>query len=173
MSSAVERVTSCVNRMQNAAQYIEALEAQLALAKDAYRQIETEELPELMREFGLVDITLENGLRVTVSEDVMTAITEERRAAAHAWLREHGYAGIIKCSVSTIFGVGEEAEAAALAARLNEERPTLLEEKVHPQTLRAFVRERLEAGTKMPFELFGIHPYNRAKIVAPRARKGK
>ena len=37
-------------------------------------------------------------------------------------------------------------------------------EKVEPMTLKAFVREQVEGGKKVPFDLFGVYIANKTKI---------
>ena len=39
-----------------------------------------------------------------------------------------------------------------------------LKEAVHPQTLKAFVREQVETGKELPFDLFGVYIANKTKI---------
>jgi hypothetical protein len=41
-------------------------------------------------------------------------------------------------------------------------------ERVHPSTLKSFVKEQMEAGRAIPFDLFAIHPFNRVKITAAK-----
>jgi hypothetical protein len=117
-------------------------------------------------------MTLTNGLKVQVEELVSCAITAEKRAEAHEWLRQHGFGGLIKILVEVPFAKGEEERAAALYAELaDKDYPVEAEETVHPQTLKAFVREQLGEGAPLPLELFGIHPYSRAKISAAKGKK--
>jgi ABC-type sugar transport system substrate-binding protein len=124
-----------------------------------------------MREVGLAEMKLANGVEVVISEEVTAAITEERRAAAHAWLREHDFGGLIKTVVTVPFGRGEEEEARRLAAAIAEEHACELKEAIHPQTLKAFVKEQVEAGKPLPFELFGVFPFSRAKVKMPKGQK--
>jgi len=173
-TSAIERVTAMVHLMDDLAGRIAATETALDVLRADYLRVEREDLPELMRELGLSEMTLTNGLKVTVTEEVTASITEERRAAAHEWLRTHNFAGIIKVLVTVPFGRGEEAEAAELAAQIRAEHEgheVNLSETVHPQTLKAFVKEQVQDGRPLPFDLFGVHPYSRAKVVAPRSKR--
>ena len=75
---------------------IEVAEADLKMLNEAYRQRVERDIPALMQELGLSDATLEDGTTVTVSEQIFASISEERQAAAFAWLTEHGLGGIIK-----------------------------------------------------------------------------
>lgn len=166
MTQSIERVTALAGLLVDLAKRIEALEAEIAVQRADYMRVEREDLPELMREVGLSHLTLTNGIEVVVTEEVTATITEERRAAAHAWLREHNFGGLIKTVVSVPFGRGEEQEARRLAEMIHDDlhHDANVDEKVHPQTLKAFVREQVEGGKPLPFDLFGVHPFSRAKI---------
>ena len=154
---------------------VELCEEALAQAKAARLRTEREDLPELLRELGIESVVLADGSSVTLKEQVTAAITEAKRPEAHAWLREHGFGGLIKSSVVVAFPAGEEAVARGLAQKLADEidKDVLVNEAVVPQTLGAFVRERLEAGEAPPAELFGIFTYGVAKITPPRPSRGK
>ena len=167
----IARVTALAGLLVNTAARIAAIEAELAAAQADYTRVEREDLPELMREVGLTKLTLTDGTEVTLTEEVTAAISEERRAAAHAWLREHNFGGLIKTVVTVPFGRGEEEEARRMAERIAEEHECSLDEKVHPMTLKAFVREQVEDGKPLPFDLFGVHPFSRAKIKMVKGKK--
>lgn len=144
---------------------VEKLTKELTEEKEMLTRIETEDLPELMREIGMKSVTLEDGSSVEVVDEVSCAITEERRARAHAWLVENGFGGLIKTEVVVTFGSGEHDNAQALAEELRgEDLDPALVERVHPATLKSFVKEQMEKGVTIPFDLFGIHPYSKAKL---------
>lgn len=142
---------------------------QLEKAKAARLRTEREDLPMLMEELGLSELTLDSGERITLKEDVFANITEVRAAAAMRWLTENNFSGIIKTQLKVDFARAEYDEALTALNLLKEEgyQPEL-KEGVHPQTLKAFVREQLEAGTNIPFDLFGVQPFNKAIV-----KKGK
>ena len=158
--SSLERVVALTQTMEKCAADIVAIKGQLEDAQEAFRRIEQEDLPELMRELGLDLVRLENGTTVSVDSDVQCAITEANRPAAHAWLVKHGFDGLIKTEVVRAFGRGELAEAQELAGTIG----GALTEKVHPATLKAFVKEQMQAGQVVPFDLFSVFPFNRAKL---------
>lgn len=152
---------------------VEQREEQLKAAKEELRKVEREDLPELMRSVGMSELRLDDGSRVAVADDVECHISEERKAAAHAWLEANGFGGLIKTSVEVSFGKNERAEAIAFVGEVRKitARPIDLNEGVHSATLKAFVKERLAAGEIVPFDLFGVFPFARAKVTAARKRK--
>lgn len=171
----VERVAALVELMARKGAEIDAAEESLRVLKDQYRRIEQESLPDLMNELGISEIKLTDGTSVSVEESVTAQISEDRRDAAHGWLKANGFGGLIKSVVTVAFERGEEEAAARAAQLLADEtgHTAALEEGVHPSTLRSFVKEQMEAGKPPPFDVFGINAFNRAKIKAPRAKKNK
>jgi hypothetical protein len=165
--SDLARVSALTRLLVDMQTKVEFLERQLKDAKAAVGQIEREDLPELMREVGLSSITLEDGSVVEVVNEVECGITEIRRREAHAWLIEHGFGGLIKTEVSVAFGRGERDKAEELSVQINShfnEHHADMKEVVHPATLKAFVKEQMEAGVNLPQQLFGIFPYSKAKL---------
>lgn len=169
----LQRIVKLAELMVEQAQTVADLEQRLKDAKAALRRTETEDLPELMREVGLDSVKLNDGSTVEVVEDVDCGISEARRADAHDWLVSNGFGGLIKTQVITAFERGEIEEAMAYAAQATEawpEHPATLKDAVHPATLKSFVKEQLAAGNDLPYELFGVRPYARAKYKGAKGR---
>ena len=171
---ALQRIATLAALLREQQAAVERLEADLQVAKEAARRTETEDLPQLMSELGLSEIKLTDGSKVEVKSDITCGISEERRPQAHRWLEERGFGGLIKTTVAVPFG-RDERELAIAAARTVAEtlgREVALNEAVHPNTLKAFLKEQLELGpdgSSPPAELFGIYEFNRAKLTAPKA----
>lgn len=164
--SDLQRVVTLARIFVAQREMVERLEGQLAEAKAEARRLETEDLPELMREIGLARFELDDGSVIDVVDDVECSVSEERRAAAVGWLEANGFGGLIKTEVVVRFGKGEHDAA----QRCAEETGGEARETIHPSTLKAFVKEQLAAGRPVPFETFGIRPFSRAKIKPPRGK---
>lgn len=161
----LDRVSELVSLMRQQQEVVERLNAELEVAKAALRRTETEDLPDLMSEVGLSELTTKEGVQVEIAADVLVGITEQNMTKAVDWLAARGYDGIVKTEVSVQFGRGERDQAELVAAELQDQGvPASVANKIHPQTLKAFVRERMAAGEVVPFDIFGIHPFNRAKL---------
>lgn len=175
MSDAMTRITALAQLLSDQQAQVAALEMQLSEAKAAMIHTERDALPNLMNELQLTEIKLLNGTSVKVVEDVDCAITEANRAAALAWLRDNGFGGLIKTEVKASFGRGEEAAARhafeVLVGELQGQLPEL-KEAVHASTLKSFVKEQLANGTAVPFDLFSVFPFSRAKVTPAKVRKG-
>lgn len=141
------------------------LEQQLKDAKARFNRLKMDVIPEMCMEVGLMALTLNNGTSIEVTANVDASITQANRVAAHQWLRDNGNEGLIKTEIHCPFDREESAEARELYADLSERFPnSFIEERVHPSTLKAFVREQLAAGAEIPMDLFGARSYNVAKI---------
>ena len=162
--SDLQRVVQLAELLLKLRQNVERLETELKTAKEDVRRVEQEDLPDLMQELGLQTFKLATGEVVDVKQDVECGISEERRARAHAWLTENGFGGLIKTEVVARFGRDQRDAAVAVAEQIGSE----MIERVHPATLKSFVKEQMEAGRAIPFDLFAIHPFNRVKITSKK-----
>jgi hypothetical protein len=171
LQEALERLAAMGKQLVEAAAKVEEAEAALRKAKDDHARLERADMPNLMRELKLTEVRLDDKTLITCKEEVQGAISEERRAAAHAWLREHHFGGLIRCAVSVPFGADEGDASLAAAKQISEElgRETSVDERVHPQTLKSFVKERLAAGDEdFPRALFGVFTFDRAVVKLPK-----
>jgi len=123
----------------------------------------------MLAEIGISSFTLDDGSTVDVKQTYGASILVQNRPAAFEWLRDHQYDDIIKNTVLCQFGRGEDDQASSFSS-FAESQGFIPQQKteVHPQTLRAFVKERCEAGEEFPMELFGAWVGQRAVI-----KKGK
>ena len=72
---------------------------------------------------------------------------------------------LIKNEITVSFGRNEDNKAADYAVLAQGQGYQPVQKlKVEPMTLKALVRERLEAGQEMPTELFNVFAGNRTKI---------
>jgi hypothetical protein len=162
-------VASLARDIRSTEEVISDLEEVLKTTKAKLLKITDEELPALMEEMGISSLTLDDGSVVKVTRTYGGSILVENRPKAYEWLREHGYDDIIKNTVMCQFGRGEDDRAKGFAefAAENGFAPEQKTE-IHSQTLRAFVKERIEKGDAFPMELFGAYIGQRAII-----KKGK
>lgn len=167
--SDLQRVVQLAELLLKLRENVSRLETELDAAKKDVRRVEQEDLPDLMQELGLETFKLKTGETVEVKPEVECSITEEKRFAAHDWLSVHGFGGLIKTEVVVTFGRGEHEAAEGFAKEVADQgkQPSLIE-RVHPSTLKSFVKEQMAAGNPVPFDLFGVHPYNKVKITAAK-----
>lgn len=147
------------------------LEKEIIKYEDYVRQLKkqkqilsTETIPALMDEMGLERVDVD-GAQVKLRNIVTASIPMERKQEAFDWLREHGLDDIIKNDVILSFGKGEDNLAGDLMYRLEQEgfHPEA-KTHIHAQTLKAFVRERVENNKPIDLELFGAYLARTAEV---------
>ena len=154
-----------VERLENLQTQIKKQEDDLKQKKKNLEHISGELIPTMMSEMGLSHLKLMDGSSVDVKPNYSANITIANRDAAFKWLRDNGLGDIIKNEISVSFGRNEDNKAADYAVLAQERgfQPTQ-KLKVEPMTLKALVRERIEAGKEMPTELFNVFVGNKTTI---------
>ena len=164
--------TAGVQSLADQVERLEDLEARLKLQEDEIKgtkaqiqKVSGDIIPTMMSEMGLAELKLHDGSHLKVSTSYRATITEANKESAFNWLRENGLGDIIKNEISVSFGRNEDNKAANYAdlARGQAFQPTQ-KMKVEPMTLKALVRERIEAGKEMPTEIFGVFSENKTTI---------
>jgi len=140
-------------------------EESLKSKKREVDKISGEIIPTLLSEMGLSSLKLADGSAVEVKPYYAASILNKNKDAAYSCLRENGLGDIIKNNVTVSFGRNEDNKAAEYAnlAQSQGYQPTQ-KLKVEPMTLKALVRERIEAGKEMPTELFNVFVGNKTTI---------
>ena len=158
LADQVERLELCDDRIAD-------IENDLKMMKKKRDHISGEVIPTMMSEMGLAELKLHDGSHLKVSTTYRATITEANKEAAFNWLRNNGLGDIIKNEISVSFGRNEDNKAADYAelAKGQGFQPTQ-KMKVEPMTLKALVRERIEAGKEMPTEIFGVFSENKTTI---------
>ena len=161
----LKTVAELARKIRDEEEYIASLESDLKSAKKGLQKLTDEDLPTMLQEIGLSSMKLDDGSEVVVKQTYGASILVDNRPAAFEWLREKGYDDIIKNTVACQFGRGEDDKASSFKA-IAEKEGYYAEQKteIHPQTLRAFVKERVENGDDFPMELFGAYVGQRAVI---------
>jgi len=161
----IQSLADQVERLENLNQEVKKDEEDLKQKKKNLEYISGEVIPTMMSEMGLSHLKLMDGSSVDVKPNYSATITVANREAAFNWLRNNGLGDIIKNEILVSFGRNEDNKAADYAALAQERgfQPTQ-KLKVEPMTLKALVRERIEAGKDMPTELFNVFVGNKTTI---------
>jgi hypothetical protein len=161
----IQSLADQVERLEKMNRGIEKTEESLKEQKKQKDHVSMEVIPTLMSEMGLAELKLVDGSVVTVKPNYSASITVANREAAFNWLRNNGLGDIIKNEISVSFGRNEDNKAADYASLAKERgyQPTQ-KLKVEPMTLKALVRERIEAGKEMPTEIFNVFVGNQTTI---------
>lgn len=176
-TDALKRVVELAKQLVEVTERVEGLEESLQKAKTLQRQIETEHLPELMRELELTSMSLADGMRLELKDEFDCGITVANHKAALRWLDDNKFGSIIKTKVQVAFSRDDRAAALALSASATKfikarrvDTSCEMLETVHPQTLKSFLKEEMSKGTNIPHNLFSIHPYSKAKLTQKQSR---
>ena len=162
-------VAVLARKIRDKEELVKDLEEKLKAEKKVLLKLTDEDMPAMLAEIGISSLSLDDGSKVEVKQTYGASILVDNRPRAYEWLRDNGYDDIIKNTVACQFGRGEDDLANAFAA-FAQQQGYVPEQKteIHPQTLRAFVKERVEEGDGFPMELFGAWVGQRAVI-----KKGK
>lgn len=161
----VTEIAALANRQVMLEGRLDALEQQVKDAKEELRVVAEELLPEAMQMAGMSEFRLASGLKVTVRDDVYASIRADYAEQACEWLQQNGLGDVIKDEVKINFGRGETLLAAKFLEMAEQYRLAASEKAgVHPQTLKALVKEQMAKGVQFPEALFAVQPVRRAKI---------
>lgn len=165
----LDEIIKLANLLKEKEEQIAAIEEQINSLKKEWRELGEKTLPEAMQSLGLNNLGLEDGSSINLQDIISASINDENREAAHDWLRKNGHGDIIKNEVVIQFGKEEDEKASYLYEELQARKMQVLQqEKVHPSTLKAFVKERIKNGEELPADIFKLFVG-----VAARVNKGK
>ena len=164
-SENIKTLSSEVQKMESLMEEISNIEDKLKQKKKDLDVISGEVIPTMMSEMGLSQLKLMDGSQIDVKPFYNATITQANKEAAFNWLRQNGLEDIIKNDVVVSFGRGEDNKAAEYAELAKSQGLQPAQKlKVEPMTLKALVRERIEAGKEMPAEIFSIFVGNKTTI---------
>jgi len=161
----IQSLADQVERLESLQTKFDQQEENIKKTKKELEHLSGEVIPTMMSEMGLSHLKLVDGSSVDVKPHYSATITQANKEAAFNWLRNNGLGDIIKNEISVSFGRNEDTRAADYAelAKGRGFSPTQ-KLKVEPMTLKALVRERIEAGKEMPTELFNVFVGNKTTI---------
>jgi hypothetical protein len=161
----IQSLADQVEKLESLTKRLDLQEDNIKNTKKELEHLSGEVIPTMMSEMGLSHLKLVDGSSVDVKPHYSANITIANKEAAFNWLRNNGLGDIIKNEISVSFGRNEDNKAADYAelARGQGLEPTQ-KLKVEPMTLKALIRERIEAGKDMPTELFNVFVGNKTTI---------
>ena len=164
-NAGLKTIAELAEKIQSQEQQVADTEEKLKKQKEELRNLQNEELPSLMQEIGFKKFELEDGSSVNIKEIYAGSISQANKEKAFNWLRQNKFDDIIKNTVTTAFGKGEDTAAKNFMDIAEQSGYTPVQKtEVHPQTLKAFIKERVEGGDEFPMELFGAYIGYKAEI---------
>jgi hypothetical protein len=157
LSTLIRESMDLDGKIADAEQYLKDL-------KYKKRKVNEEDIPALMQEMGVDSVSVD-GNKVTLRQFVHARIAEDKRDEAFTWLRSIGEGDLIKNDVTVSFNTGQDNLAGAVIDDLrNQGLEPAQKTHVHPQTLKAWVKGRIESGKEIDFDTFGVFVGTEAKI---------
>ena len=164
-ADAAKSLSDKVIELKNLEDEIANAEESVKKLKEKAKQISTVEIPAMMDDMQITKLKLKDGESVEIKKIYGAYISPDQQEAAFTWLRNNGLGDIIKNDITVTFGKGEDNKAAEYAVLAKGQGYEPVQKiGVHPQTLKAMVRERLEANQDVPSDLFKPFEGNQTKI---------
>ena len=161
----LKTLTDKANKMVELEELVEEKQASLKATQKELKVLSEEDIPALLSEVGLSEITLTNGQKISTNSYYYGRITEHNQQEAFEWLQNNGHGDIIKNVVSVSFGRDEDVNAEKLLSNLQDNGYTTNGKKwVEPMTLKAFIREQVESGNDLPLETFNVYIGQKIKV---------
>jgi len=161
----IKSLSDQVLRLRDLEAEVKAQEEKIKQTQKEISRISEDVIPTMLSEMGLSQLKLADGSSVDVKPFYTASISVANREKAYKWLRDNGLGDIIKNDVTVSFGRNEDNKAVDYAnlAKSQGFEPTQ-KLKVEPMTLKALVRERIEAGKNLPMDIFNVYVGNRTKL---------
>ncbi len=164
-ADAAKSLSDKVIQFKNLEDEIANAEKSVSKLKEQAKTLSQFEIPAMMEEMHITKLKLKDGESVEIKKIYGASIPQEHQGAAFQWLRDNDLGDIIKNDITVTFGRGEDNKAAEYASLAQGQGYEPVQKiGVHPQTLKAVVRERLESGREMPSDLFKTYAGNSTKI---------
>ena len=129
-------------------------EKSVSKLKEQAKQLSQFDKPAMMEKMHTTKLKLKDGESVEIKKIYGASIPQENQEAAFTWLRDNDLGDIIKNDITVTFGKGEDNKAAEYAVLAKGQGYEPIQKiGVHPQTLKAMVRERLESNQDVPSNL--------------------
>jgi len=187
----IASVSSLAQKQLELESKVDRLAKELEQAQKDLKKVAEQDLPNALIEMGSRGFTLDDGSKISVKKIYTANIKADLKPQAFRWMRDTGNEALIKAEVNVAFDKGdvEQAERMMVAIKKALEKkgldvPVELSQSVHWQTLRAFVREQIEAeelalnegravpeAERLPRDLLGVYIIDKAEITPPTKKK--
>jgi hypothetical protein len=130
-------------------------------------------LPTAMMAANMSSFSTTDGTELMLKDILSGSLPKEdlvAREAAIKWLRANGARDLIKAKLEAVFNQGDNKTVIATKAALKSLKvPFNIKEDVHPQSLSAYARQRLQNGEEVPLALLGLYSGKIAQIKSEKA----
>ena len=145
--SALKRLSSLTDAYRTLESNIAAIEAELKAQKEAFNQISQVEIPNLVNQYGLSELRINDKTKIIIKQDVSVSVPEVTRGDFFRFLEDRGESDIIKLMIS-LPRTPDEKMNQLLEFLTNYEYEFDAEQNVHPMTLKKYFKELLGIGAE-------------------------
>ncbi len=156
-----------VNEAVSLARQIAELEEAVANYKTDYNTIISKTLPAALQKARMKEFKTDDGAYISMHKVVSGSLPKDevRKAAGIEWMENNGAESLVKRKFLIQLQKGDDVTASRLRKGFASAGIDYLEDvNVHPQSLAAFARERLEKGEPVPVDTLGLYIADVAKI---------
>jgi hypothetical protein len=145
------KIVAAATDLREQVRKIVKLEQLLEDAKVERRRLEWEVLPALMDSAGVQLLGLDNEDNIVREEDIFASISEKNLPKAVAWLDKNDLSSLVKTQFVIPIDKGDIKTRDRIAKGLEKAKiEYALKTDIHSQTLKAFVKESVANGRKLP-----------------------
>lgn len=152
----LSRLSDLVDKQLHYERDVEIIEEELKKAKERYNAVRQQEIPDFLSQFGISEIRLADGRKVTVKPDVNVTVKDAK--AFYAFLKERHDDAIIKSVLEM-----DNPSTELMDELMDRGYMYQYAEKIHGQTLKAYFRRFLEVGDTPP-DSVNVFTFSVAKI---------
>ena len=161
----ISQIAELAQKQRELDREVEAKEKELKDIKERRRKVAEEDLPAALDQAGVSDVTLSDGSRIVVKEDLKVNIPKAKKEQAAEWLTQNGASALVKEDVHIPFNKGQEEEVNELTRDLDNRGYTYnVEPAVHTGSVKKFLKEYMEEGGELPEDVMNIYPYRETEI---------
>lgn len=136
---------------------IKILEEILSWYKEQSERIVEKDIPDLLAEIGVAEVTLQNGKKV----QLQTYYSFKKKEDAVEWLYKNGFGDVVKNDIFVGTGTIPENVLDALEQTGIE---YVVKQDIHPMTLKSVLGKYIEEGGSIPQNAFEVNVFSKAKI---------
>ena len=163
----VKDLGEACNELDNVRMTIAERKAEIKQLEEREFQLENEVIPSMIESAGVKSLTLMDGSKVSVKDQLRANITMENEDYCFSRLQELGLDDVIKNEVKLTFGRGQDSDATNLMSELQDRGLYPSNKKaVAWNTLSKLVEEQIAKGsmTSVDQEKFGVFTFKKVKI---------
>ena len=166
-SSDVKDLGEACNELDNIRKAKADKAAEIKKLEEREFQLENEIIPSMIESAGVKSLTLTDGAKVSVKDQLRANITMENEDFCFNWLKQNGLDDVIKNNVVLTFGRGQDSDATNIMNELQDRGLYPSNKKaVAWNTLSKLVEEQIAKGSMSSAdqEKFGVHTFKKVKI---------